>query len=228
MSLYCNIENAYNNFDDIDKLAREVNENRKKLTNDVKNDFITDKKKIYDTIENLKKLDGYELFENKEYSNYDGTLIKNLINNNDNNDNNDKENNIDNESVDSSLKSASSDESYNDSYSYNKNSENSSDDYSIKSHNLSNNCNNFDIDSISNDSESVINHTKNCKRCKSKFLNILKNKEKFKNIKKKNKNENENENENDEIDEIKEFLIVIFLCLVIIFIVDTLIRSITN
>ena len=65
--------------------------------------YNSSKKKIYDTIENLKKLDGYELFDKNDYSNYDGTLIKNLINDNN-----------DNESIDSSLKSASSDETYND------------------------------------------------------------------------------------------------------------------
>lgn len=227
MSLYCNIENAYNNFDDIDKLAREVNENRKKLTNDVKNDFITDKKKIYDTIENLKKLDGYELFDKNDYSNYDGTLIKNLINDNN-----------DNESIDSSLKSASSDETYNDNYSNNKSDDNYSDDYSIKLNSIESDnidCNMIENGNFSSDNSSkIISHINKCKKCKNKFFNTLKNKKKIKNSESKKKKEKnfietfKNENENNEINEIKEFIIIIFLCLLIIFIVDTVIRSIID
>ena len=208
MSSFCHIQDAYSDghMNELDKMARAVNNKRKKNIKHVFNDYKEDEQKLKEGIKNLQGIPGFNFFSAQgDYSKYkmkeyDGTLIKDIHKSNKQNkldsitldSPNSDQDSKDSLSIDNSMPSDDSDFS-----SYSSNSSNSSNsmtvDYSINLDTLKEiknkskkrgritdecmSCDSMSLDSFASE-EDMIDHASKCSKCKKKILKILKNNKK--------------------------------------------------
>lgn len=71
MTSYCDIKDAYSNNDELDKLARDFNNNKKQMIKQVRQDYKKDKQILKRDMEHMRKLPGYDFCQQGEkYSQY--------------------------------------------------------------------------------------------------------------------------------------------------------------
>jgi hypothetical protein len=244
MTSYCDIKDAYSNNDALDKLARNFN-NKKQLVKQVRQDYKKDKQILKKNVEQLKKLAGYDFCSRDEnYSQYtDNTFDSgSSVSLNSPSEHTIVMKNSDVEDSDFSSYSSQSSKSSN----FEPTSKSTGQDYSINVDKINRVLNGkiknkkylFDecmsCDSISQDSvtsdDDIINHASKCSKCKRKIMKILHNKKKPK----KHINENDYSNKTAEIitkssaSNLKEFIIICGIGLLIIFLLDFVMRVSRN
>jgi hypothetical protein len=206
-SYFNNNDNDGNEMDQLDRMARELNEKKKKfdLIKDVHNDFYDETQK------NKKLLDEALKEENFRYFSTQGNINPTT--------NTTVENNFDNKNNDSFLKSL-------DNYDKKKKKSNISYDSKSRDDNLSilldhlkkeHNSHIFsESESIVSDSEeSIIKHLKKCSKCKNKIQLVFDDNHN----KKKNNNSDQSNSLTIKFSDLKEYLIIILLGFLIIFII---------
>jgi hypothetical protein len=205
-SYFNNNDNDGNEMDQLDQMARELNEKKKKfnLIKDVHNDFYEETQKNKKLLDEALKEENFRYFSTQGNINPTNTAV---------------ENNLDNKNNDSFLKSL-------DNYDKKKKKSNISYDSKSKDDNLSilldhlkkeHNSHIFsESESIVSDSEeSIIKHLKKCSKCKSKIQLVFDD-----NHNKKKHNDSEQSNSlTIKFSDLKEYLIIILLGFLIIFII---------
>ena len=244
MTSYCDIKDAYSNNDELDKLARNFNDNKKQMIKQVHKDSKEDARILKKNAEQLKKLPGYDFCQhNEKYSQY----REDSVNDSDNSGNSvsldsPSENTIVMKNYDNDNDSDSDFSSY--SSSIDSASKSTGNDYSIdvntnkigkmlknkikKKKYLFDEC--MSCDSISQESvtsdEDIINHASKCSKCKRKIMKILSDKKKTKHISDNNYFEKTAEIiTKSSISNIKEFIIICVIGLLIIFLLDFVMKA---
>lgn len=255
MSSFCNITTAYSGkeMDHLDKMARKVNGNRRRQVQKTSNEFNKQKHRIKKTVENMKKIHGFNFFKDQDAHQNQNDRDEQLMSPVDGRRMEDKS--IDNGSDDGSLGlslslSMDSETSSDDSeYSSISSGLESSSFSSSRGSNDSHDCISYDsisLDSISSD-DKLLDHATNCKKCKRKILKLIKKRRKKRRKKRKYANMDHIDiNEIDEINEerlanqfngskkikiknqTKEFIIIFFVALLIVFIIDLIMGSIKS
>lgn len=262
MSSLCHIQDAYsdNNMDELDRMARAVNNNnRSRNIKNVLNDYNEDKKRLESGIRNLQDIPGFNFFSTQgdysKYKNkgYDGTLIKD-IHRSSKKFRSEKPESITLDSPNSEQDIESSDNSMSSEYSdFSSHSSNTSkgtiEDYSINLESLKKHkskskkhvrfedecmsCDTMSLDSFASE-EDMINHASKCAKCKRRIMKILKNNKKpnkkIENIKNdvSSKTNVEDTEEKSSISNLKEFIIICGIGLLVIFILDFVLRTIRH
>lgn len=254
MTSYCDIKDAYSNNDELDKLARNFN-NKKQLVKQVRQDYKKDKQMLKKNVEQLKKLSGYDFCrQDEKYSQYNDQFTDNTFDSgssvslNSPSEHTIVMKNSDVEDSDFSSYSSQSSQSSQSAQSSNfePTSKSTGQDYSINVDKINRVLNSkiknkkylFDecmsCDSISQDSvasdDDIINHASKCSKCKRKIMKILHNKKNPK----KHINESDYSNKTAEIitkssaSNLKEFIIICGIGLLIIFLLDFVMRVSRN
>ena len=249
MSAFCNIKAAYsgNDMDELDKMARNINNKRKEQAKKISGEFNDYQNKLKKTVENIKHNHGFNFFKEQESVNGNGLIKSYESDSNDSNDSNNLSNisgisgisgisnksvsNLSNKSDSCDLNELSNDSEYSSISSSISDVSDISDisdmsDMSKTSKNDSINNNedcistdNISLDSLSNDGK-IITHVSKCKKCKKKILKLIKKHKKYKKIL--NENIEKKRNYNKKIQK-KEFIIIYFISILIIFIIDLII-----
>jgi hypothetical protein len=246
MTSYCDIKDAYSNNDELDKLARDFNNNKKQMVKQVRQDYKKDKQILQNDMENLRKLPGYDFCQQGEkYSQYK----EQSIDNSDRLDSPDSDSDFSSYST-GSLNSSDSVDSPDSPDSYDSSdaaSQSTGQDYSIDIGRISKVLKNkikkkkyaFDecmsCESISQDSvsdEDIIDHASKCTKCKHKIMKILHSK-KIPKLQKLQKLPKPSASPHgltevitkSSISSIKEFIIICVIGLLIIFLLDFVLRS---
>jgi hypothetical protein len=233
---YNNFHNINNEYDTLDKLARQINNKEKiqknNLFNQVKHESNEEEKrwaKGIDTIinsNNFSYLPMNKNYQNQLYSSnvdeYSDNASDNASDNNFSSDkSSDEYSNIDSETLDSYLDSVSVD------FENNKkiNNINKNVNKNVNKNNFAKIVESLHYDECSRDSDNIFDHIKNCLNCKNKLLKFL------------NYNSNKSNKSDNEIIDYgkslfaktnmgsKEIITIIMLGLFIIFIMDILMRT---
>lgn len=248
MSMLYDVHNAYNNNnDDLDKLARQVNNNKKSFTKTVYDDFNNNNNMWQNGINNLTTNNEFPVsntnisFENmKNASNYigHGSLIKDVYpDNNDSGYSSLYDMSFDSSSIDTYLEIAKSDR---------KNKKHNELHDVVKLMHTKN-CGNSHTKNCSGNGdyndESTFDHIKQCRECKKKLMDLINNIKNDKNhvdIPAYNEKSNEyiiNKNNSTKkkiskrkgkfisISQLKEILIMVMIGIFIILIIDIFVRS---
>ena len=212
MASFCHIKNAYNgdSMDDLDRMARSINNNRKHGVKNVFNEYRNEEKQLREGIQSLQDIEGFSVFPGGQYAyssyyprDFDGTLISN-IHKSKNKEVQPMSDGISLESPDSMSNDSDSSGSSNDS-SFTHNTSN----YTLSNATLTedtnpkksilkrptikssrNNkhvsfddcttCDEMSVDSMRSE-EDMIEHANKCSKCKRKVLKLLKNNKESKN-----------------------------------------------
>jgi len=225
MSSYCNIDNAYNdNNDELDKMARQINNRKQKLTADVHRSFHDEQKELRQGIESINNnFPEYAYFSTQgDFANTTPTPISKLKRNPKIDYNDDQSSytsfSDNNSTIDFSVDSPTFD-SYIDQAKHDKKN-------NRMIHNLikqikHENKNKHDSD------ESMFDHVKKCDECKNKLMDLIQHK--GESYKKHIQTVSSDESEHFEIDlnkgSTKELLIILLVGVFIIIIMDLLLRS---
>ena len=224
---YNNFHNINNEYDTLDKLARQINNKEKiqknNLFNQVKHESNEEEKRWAQGIDTITNSNNFSYlpmnknYQNQLYSSNVDEYADNASNNFTNDKSSDIYSNIDSETLDSYLDSVSVDfENNKKMKNYNKN---------VNKNNFAKIVESLHYDECSRDSDNIFDHIKNCLNCKNKLLKFLNY-----NVKEYNKSDNEiidygkslfaNTNMGS-----KEIITIIMLGLFIIFIMDMLMRT---
>lgn len=250
MASFSNIDGAYNNNDDLDKMARMINtKNRNKLIDNVFNSYTNDCNNLRGELEGISAMPEFGFFasnpqfiQNKNQQiNGSGTLISDI------------RKDIDEQSIDSSFSSSGSNSEINISSDYDISVESPTIDSYIdilkkdkkksKISELYKLMREIHREKCSSSDESIFEHMKHCKTCRYKLLKTIKNNHgrhnKYHNdhsqiseeslseeaIKTRHKNNKVKNNINIGNMQLKEILIIALIGIFIIIILDLLMRS---
>ena len=241
MTSYCDIKDAYSNNDELDKLARDFNNNKKQMVKQVRQDNKKDKQILKRDMEHLRKLPGYDFCQQDEkYSQYNEQSIDNSAKSDsimEHSSTRDSDLSLDSFNSSNSSNSSNSFNSFN-SIDSNYASQSTGNDYSIDIDQIGKvlknkikkkkyifdecmSCESISQASVTSDDD-IINHASKCAKCKHKIIKILHNKKTDKPHISQKPTEIITKSS---VSSIKEFIIICVIGLLIIFLLDFVLRS---
>ena len=238
MSSFCNLTTAYSGdeMDKLDKMARILNNKRKEQIKTTSGDFDRQQNQIKNTVEQMKNNHGFNFFKEQELHNDKDEQLMGINEHTEHTEDAIKSvglnSLISDDSEYSTISSLSSDlDGSNISIGSNRSNVSNISNRSISTSSNASDCistDNISLDSISSDNK-MLNHISNCKKCRIKILKLVKNR------KKKKKHQHINTDMDMDIDDKeilpssgknqkKEFVIMYFVSILIVFIIDLIIR----